>query len=132
MSDQAGVPQVPAGATLENYCDWDFMCSSIADQPLLWEPGQGMGYHGITIGWILGEVVRRVDGRPFAQFLQEEICAPLGMLELYFGIPDEVENRVAWLEAAPPWRSWAQPRLPSGTMVLEAQWPTPTISTTSL
>ena len=109
LADQAGVPQVPAGATPQDYCNWNYMCSAIADQPLLWEPGKGVGYHGLTMGWILGEVVRRVDGRPFAQFVQEEICAPLRMRELYFGIPDEVEDRVAWLEAAPPVEGGAAP-----------------------
>jgi CubicO group peptidase (beta-lactamase class C family) len=62
-----------------------------------------MGYHAMTFGWILGEVVRRVDGRPFGQFVQEEICQPLGLGEqLYFGIPDAAEPRVATADLGPP------------------------------
>lgn len=54
-----------------------------------------MGYHAWTFGWILGEIVRRVDGRPIAQFAREELCRPLGIEDFYLGIPDAVEERVA-------------------------------------
>jgi CubicO group peptidase (beta-lactamase class C family) len=101
MTHRAGAPQMPEGTAPELICDWDRTCAAIADLPLLWEPGTRTGYHAITYGWILGEVLRRVDGRPFARFVQEEICAPLGLRDLYFGIPDDVEERVATLEAAP-------------------------------
>ncbi len=57
--------------------DWDAMCQAIADLPPLWEPGTMSGYHSLTFGWILGELARRVDGRPFAQIVAEDICAPL-------------------------------------------------------
>jgi len=97
----AGVPQMPDGATAEDICDWDGICAAIADLPLLWKPGTKTGYHGFTIGWILGEIPRRVDGRPIARFVQEEICNPLGLRNLFFGIPEEVEGRVANLEDGP-------------------------------
>ena len=59
-----------------------------------------MAYHAMTYGWILGEVARRVDGRPFPQLLHDEICVPLDMAnEMFVGIPDEVEPLVAILEA---------------------------------
>ena len=61
-----------------------------------------MGYHAWTFGWIIGEIVRRVDGRPIAQFAREELCEPLGIADFYLGIPDAVEGRVATLREAPP------------------------------
>ncbi|MGH2603706.1 MAG: serine hydrolase domain-containing protein [Dehalococcoidia bacterium] len=95
LTHRAGVPQMPDGLTPEDICDWDGITAAIADLPLLWEPGTKTGYHAYTYGWILGEVLRRIDGRHIATFVQEEICAPLGMRDIYFGIPDDVEARVA-------------------------------------
>jgi len=101
LTHTAGVPQMPEGATPEDLCDWDRICAAIADLPLLWKPGTMTGYHGYTVGWILGEVLRRIDGRPISQFVKDEICAPLGLRNLFFGIPDAVEDRVAFLEDGP-------------------------------
>ncbi|MBL7174561.1 MAG: beta-lactamase family protein [Desulfobacteraceae bacterium] len=102
LTHQAGIPQMPDNVTPEMMCDWDAMCTAIADLPPLWEAGKKTGYHALTFGWILGEVVRRADGRPISVFLQDEICKPLGIKDLYLGIPDEVEDRVANTSAAPP------------------------------
>jgi CubicO group peptidase (beta-lactamase class C family) len=101
LDHSAGVPQVPEGATAEDICDWDRMCGMVAELPPLWEPGTKTGYHAYTIGWILGEVLRRIDGRSVARFVQEEICTPLGLRNLFLGIPRSVEDRVALLEDAP-------------------------------
>jgi CubicO group peptidase (beta-lactamase class C family) len=102
LTHRAGVPQMPDGSTTEDICDWDAITAQIAELSPLWEPGTQTGYHAATFGWILGEVVRRIDGRPIAAFVQEEICASLGIRDLCLGIPDEVEPRVAPLENAPP------------------------------
>ena len=101
LTHTAGIPQMPDGVTPEDMCDWDGMCRAIADLEPLWPPGTRTGYHGLTYGWILGEVVRRVHSRPIAQVVQEEICRPLGIDSLFFGIPDAVEPRVAALENGP-------------------------------
>jgi CubicO group peptidase (beta-lactamase class C family) len=98
LTHRTGVPHVPPGTTVVDLADWDAMCARIADQAPLWEPGTQTGYHFWTFGWIVGEVVRRVDGRPVGRFVQEEVCAPLGMRDVYFGIPDEAEPRVAVME----------------------------------
>ena len=57
-----------------------------------------------TFGWVIGEVVRRTDpkNRPFGKFIQEEICQPLGIDNLWAGIPPDVEPRVAKLTNLPP------------------------------
>jgi CubicO group peptidase (beta-lactamase class C family) len=60
-----------------------------------------MGYHSMTYGWLVGETARRVDGRPFAQIVREDIAEPLQLDDFYFGIPPTVEDRVATLEEGP-------------------------------
>lgn len=98
LSHTAGVPQMPPGGQPTDMCDWDGVCRAIADLPLLWEPGTATGYHGLTYGFILGEVARRVDGRAIAQMVHDDICQPLAISSLFFGIPDALEPRVAALE----------------------------------
>src|SRR6185295_12418110 len=74
---------------------------AIASHTPLWKPGTTVCYHAWTFGWIIGELVRRIDGRPIAQFAREELCQPLGIEDFYLGIPDAVEGRVAPLTEAP-------------------------------
>lgn len=101
LTHTAGVPKMPANVTPEMMCDWNGMCDAIASQSPIWEPGAATGYHGWTFGWIVGELVRRVDGRPISQFVQDEVCKPLGIHDFYLGIPDGVEARVATLRDEP-------------------------------
>lgn len=98
LAHTAGIPQVPDGIGPSEMCDWERTCEAVSGLAPVWVPGTQTGYHAFTFGWILGEVARRVDGRPFARIVQEEICRPLGIASLYFGIPDEVEPRVAVLQ----------------------------------
>jgi CubicO group peptidase (beta-lactamase class C family) len=104
LTHRTGIPQMPAGATPEEMCDWELMTRRVAELEPRWEPGTRTGYHAYTFGWITGELVRRSDParRPFGHFVQEEICAPLGIGDLLLGIPDEVEDRVATLVDLPP------------------------------
>jgi CubicO group peptidase (beta-lactamase class C family) len=95
LTHTAGVPQMPEGVTPEMMTDWDAMCSAIASHAPLWTPGTKVCYHAWTFGWLLGEIIRRVDGRPVERFVQEELCRPLGINDFYLGIPDEVEGRIA-------------------------------------
>jgi CubicO group peptidase (beta-lactamase class C family) len=102
LTHAVGIPMMPDGVTPEQMCNWDWMCKQLAAMAPAWEPGTKTGYHAYTYGWILGEVIRRVDGRPIAKFVQDEICKPLGITDIYMGIPDSVEGRVATLKNAPP------------------------------
>jgi len=94
----AGITKLPAGTTVAEAADWDGICSTIAGLPAEWEPGTRYEYHGLTSGWILGEVARRVDGRFFSQLLQDEVCAPLGIDTMVVGLPATCDRQVAWLE----------------------------------
>lgn len=97
LTHTAGIPQMPKEVTVEMMTDWTAMCTAIANHAPLWAPGTMVGYHAWTFGWLLGEIVRRADGRPLAQFAREELCRPLGITDFYLGIPDEVEPQVATL-----------------------------------
>ena len=98
----SAIPYMPEGVSLANVHDWPTMCAAVAQLKPAWKPGTCAEYHGITFGWIAGEVARRVDGRPVQQQVQEDICRPLGIESLFVGIPDEVEPRVAFLEDVSP------------------------------
>ncbi|MBC6460585.1 serine hydrolase domain-containing protein [Actinomadura sp. HBU206391] len=101
LAHTAGVPGLPADTRPEDLCDWDKMCAVIADAEPWWEPGTRTGYHAQSYGYILGEVIRRVTGRPISQVLREEVAGPLGVAdELYFGVPEPELSRLARLEEA--------------------------------
>jgi len=99
LTHTVGVPGVPAGATPEDLCDWPKVCALIADAEPWWEPGAKTAYHAYPFGYIVGEIVRRVTGKPIAQVLREEVAGPLGVSdELYFGVPASALGRLARLE----------------------------------
>jgi CubicO group peptidase (beta-lactamase class C family) len=86
LSQSVGVPGLPPGLTVEDLCDWDKMCAIIAEAEPWWEPGTKIGYHAITWGYIIGEIVRRASGKPISQVLREEVATPLGVAdELFLG-----------------------------------------------
>ena len=97
LTHRVGVPQMPADVTPEMMCDWSAMAGAIAALPPLAVPGEKTLYQSMTFGWIVGEIVRRTDpkGRDFRQFVLDEIAIPLGAPDLWLGIPDEAEPRVA-------------------------------------
>ncbi len=98
LTHRVGIPQDPPGFDLTKAGDWAAVCRATAQLKPQWEPGTQTGYHALTYGWMLGEVLRRVDGRPIDQFLQDEVCRPLGIEGMYFGVPAEAEARVATLK----------------------------------
>ncbi|NOU66401.1 serine hydrolase [Paenibacillus sp. LMG 31461] len=98
LNHTTGIPQMPEGIGLADVVDWDTMRDGVAKLVPQWTPGEHMEYHAITFGWILGEIAQRLDGRSFARIMKEEICDPLGIEDMYVGIPEDVEARVATLE----------------------------------
>jgi CubicO group peptidase (beta-lactamase class C family) len=122
LTHTAGIPQLPDGATIADICDWDRICTAIAGLEPLWEPGTHIGYHATTWGFLVGEIIHRVDGRPFPQVLAGEICRPLDIEALYFGIPESAESCVAVLEAAAPAPG---PTLPPDSLLPRVMGPVP-------
>jgi CubicO group peptidase (beta-lactamase class C family) len=102
LNHQAGLPAVrdplPAGC----FYDWSVMVDALAREEPFWQPGTRHGYHALTFGYLVGEVIRRVDGRTFGAFFRDEVAGPLG-LDFWLGLPEEQEGRVApTIPAAPP------------------------------
>src|SRR3712207_9036589 len=80
---------------LEDLCDWEKMCAIIAAAEPWWEPGTRIGYHAVTFGYIVGEIVRRATGKPISQVLREEVAGPLGIAdELFFAVPKPEQHRM--------------------------------------
>jgi CubicO group peptidase (beta-lactamase class C family) len=103
LSHQAGLPAIDPPLTLQDLADPPKMSAKLAAQVPAWTPGTRHGYHGYTLGWYEGELIRRADParRSLGQFFAEEIAKPLG-LDFYIGLPASVNrDRVAYLHAWP-------------------------------
>ncbi|MEJ3652555.1 serine hydrolase domain-containing protein [Actinomycetes bacterium KLBMP 9759] len=94
LSHQAGLPALRAPLPRGAFYDWTLMTDALAKEEPFWAPGAAHGYHGLTFGFLVGEVVRRVSGRSLGTFFREEVAGPLG-IEMYLGLPEDVEPRVA-------------------------------------
>ena len=97
MAHRAGVPLVDAMLTREQVLDGGPLAAALADQAPLWEPGSAHAYHALTLGALLGETVRRVTGRSLGTVLREDLAGPLG-LDLWIGLPEQAQDRVAMIE----------------------------------
>jgi len=76
-----------------SFTDWELICSELAKQEPFWEPGTAHGYHAITYGHLIGEVVRRVSGKSIGQYFNDEMAVPLN-LDFWIGLPEDKFNRV--------------------------------------
>lgn len=101
MSHSAGLSGWKEPITREDLYDWDKATALLAAQAPYWEPGTASGYHGLTQGYLVGEVVRRVTGRSLGTVFREEIAEPLGA-DFHIGLPAEHDARVADLIPPPP------------------------------
>jgi len=118
MSHQAGLPFVVGDFTLDEALAWDPIVRAIAAQAPVWEPGTQHGYHMRTFGWIVGEILRRIDGRTIGAFWRDEIASALE-LDFWIGLPEEIEPRVARL--VPPETDLAELLKKFGADLLLAQ-----------
>jgi CubicO group peptidase (beta-lactamase class C family) len=100
LGHRAGLARLPAGVTPATMPDWSAMTDAIAGMEPEWPPGSRTLYNGMTFGWILGELVRRVDGRTIRRFVHDEIGRPLGVSDLHIGVDAADEPRVARLRDA--------------------------------
>jgi CubicO group peptidase (beta-lactamase class C family) len=92
LSHQAGLIGVDNPLTL-NYLDHTEVASRLAAQAPYWEPGSAHGYHGLTIGTIVDELVRRIDGRPVTDFFAQEVAIPRDV-DFFVATPQAHEARV--------------------------------------
>jgi CubicO group peptidase (beta-lactamase class C family) len=101
LSHQAGLPVVDGAVTLEDIIAWDPVVEAMARTAPVWEPGTAHGYHAITYGWLVGEVLARITGSSPGRLLAAEIAEPLG-LDLHIGLPESEHDRVSPLERYVP------------------------------
>jgi CubicO group peptidase (beta-lactamase class C family) len=102
LSHQAGLPVFRTPLRPGGLYDWRYMTEVLAAEEPFWEPGTRQGYHAVTFGFLLGELVRRVSGKPFDAFFRDEVTGPLG-LDFHVGLPEDHEGRVApTIRADPP------------------------------
>ena len=101
LSHRAGLPAVRKQLPLDAYSNWPVMCAALAAQEPWWEPGAKHGYHAITFGYLVGEVIRRITGKTPGTYLREEITGPL-KLDIHIGVDASFDPRIAELIGAPP------------------------------
>ncbi|MFJ8074508.1 serine hydrolase domain-containing protein [Streptomyces sp. NPDC096176] len=100
LSHRAGLAGLREPHSIEELYDWELTCARLAATEPWWEPGAGSGYHALTYGHLVGEVVRRVTGLMPGDFLRQEITGPLG-IDFTIGLPEEETRRVAELVHPP-------------------------------
>ena len=101
LNHTAGLPMMPERCETFG-TDWDAMCAFLAAAAPLHPPGAHRHYHAITYSWLLGETARRADGRDFGSIIAEEVCRPLGIDSLFFGLPAAMRPLCVDAEKAPP------------------------------
>ena len=101
LTHKGGFPETPVELKPEswrNWSDWDLAVSAMEHARPRWKPGTVLAYHSFNVGWVVGELVRRADGRPFTRFLREELIEPLDMKDTYLGLPPALEERVSKID----------------------------------
>jgi len=109
LTHQSGVLALDQTISLEQLLDWNLVVGLLAAQAPDWKPGSKHGYHSMTYGFLVGEVLRRVTGKTVGQYVAREIAAPLHA-DLFIGLPEDKETSVA--PALLPELGGRRPRLP--------------------
>ncbi|MBU7598485.1 beta-lactamase family protein [Streptomyces sp. P38-E01] len=107
LTHRAGLPALDTPLTPSRAVDGESGPAALAAQRPQWEPGTAHGYHALTYGWLLDELVRRITGLSLGRWLAQEISGPLG-LDLWIGLPEEQHHRVGEL------REVSAPEPPAG------------------
>jgi CubicO group peptidase (beta-lactamase class C family) len=94
LCHKAGLPYVDRELSVEECLAWETPTKALAAMAPIWEPGSAHGYHAVTYGWLVGEVLRRITGRSVGRFFADEVAGPLG-LEFWIGLPEDLQARVA-------------------------------------
>ena len=94
LSHEVGLPVLDEPLTLGDSLAWEPPVRALAAQTPVWEPGATHGYHAVTYGWLVGEVVRRITGKSLGTFFADEVAGPLG-LDFWIGLPESEEGRVS-------------------------------------
>ncbi len=96
MNHAAGLSGLDIPMAGEDNYDWDKVVSALAAQAPWWEPGTATGYHAMTQGYLIGELVRRISGKSLGTFFQDEIAGPLHA-DFFIGLPTSEFSRTSRL-----------------------------------
>jgi CubicO group peptidase (beta-lactamase class C family) len=99
LSHRGGFPTTPAELEVRLWGDTEIVNRAIETMPLSHQPGAVPAYHFVTQHWVIAELIRRVDGRAFDDYLADEITRPLGMWDTFVGVPVTREGDVVKLHA---------------------------------
>ncbi|MBT3734374.1 MAG: beta-lactamase family protein, partial [Gammaproteobacteria bacterium] len=86
MNHAAGLPGTDEPLAGDDLYDWEKVTDVLARQAPWWEPGSASGYHALTQGYLIGEVVRRITGQSLGQFFAETVAKPL-QADFFIGVP---------------------------------------------
>jgi CubicO group peptidase (beta-lactamase class C family) len=100
LSHTAGLPDWDEPLTVTDLYDWPRSTALLAAQPPRWEPGTDAGYHSVTFGHLVGEVLRRITGQSVGEFFAENVAGPLGA-DFHIGLAAEHDGRVGPAIAPP-------------------------------
>src|SRR4029453_18003804 len=100
LGHRSGLAAVRPMLPGEALYDWDVMCAALAAETPWWEPGTAHGYHAVTFGWLVGEVVRRITGKGLGTYFRDEVARPLG-LDFHIGVPESDHARCAEMTGIP-------------------------------
>ncbi|MDR2983585.1 MAG: beta-lactamase family protein [Nocardiopsaceae bacterium] len=92
LAHTAGLPDWDG--PVEDLYDWQAATARVAAQNPQWEPGSAAGYHSLTQGFLVGEVMRRITGRSVGDFFAAEVTGPLAA-DFHIGLSPEHDHRVA-------------------------------------
>ena len=94
LSHQSGLPAIRRELPPETLFDWSALCAALAEQEPWWTPGTKHGYHPMTYGFLVGEVIRRVSGRTVGEIFREDVARPLDA-DFHIGLPASEDGRVS-------------------------------------
>jgi CubicO group peptidase (beta-lactamase class C family) len=101
LNHRAGLPAIRKPLVPEDLYDWRTMTDALAAEEPWWEPGTKHGYHALTFGYLVGEVIRRITGKSVGSYLRNEIAAPL-KIDAHIGLDARDDGRVAGMIGALP------------------------------
>lgn len=101
LNHRAGLPAIRKPLVPEDLYSWSTMTEALAEERPWWEPGTRHGYHAITFGYLVGEVIRRVTGKSVGRYFKDEIAQPLG-IDAHIGLAARDDERTAQMIGAPP------------------------------
>ncbi|MFW9988377.1 MAG: serine hydrolase domain-containing protein [Candidatus Odinarchaeota archaeon] len=99
LSHTSGLSGFDTPVNVKTLYDWEKVVNLLATQKPWWKPGTKSGYHMVTFGYLLGELVRRITGKTIGTFFREEVAGPLNA-DFHIGLPEEHDSRVG--ELIPP------------------------------